>query len=30
MWTDLIERDTYHAGQVELLRQLRGYPRVED
>jgi uncharacterized damage-inducible protein DinB len=26
----LIEHDVYHAGQVELLRQLRGYPRVED
>jgi uncharacterized damage-inducible protein DinB len=28
--TYLIEHDVYHAGQVELLRQLRGYPRVED
>ena len=28
--TYLIEHDIYHAGQVELLRQLRGYPRVED
>jgi uncharacterized damage-inducible protein DinB len=26
----LIEHDLYHAGQVELLRQLRGYPRGED
>src|SRR5438067_8988807 len=26
----IIEHDVYHAGQVELLRQLRGYPRVED
>jgi uncharacterized damage-inducible protein DinB len=26
----IIEHDLYHAGQVELLRQLRGYPRVED
>jgi uncharacterized damage-inducible protein DinB len=28
--TFLIEHDVYHAGQVELLRQLRGYPRGED
>jgi uncharacterized damage-inducible protein DinB len=28
--TYLIEHDVYHAGQVELLRQLRGYPRIED
>jgi uncharacterized damage-inducible protein DinB len=28
--TYLIEHDVYHAGQVELLRQLRGYPRLED
>lgn len=28
--TFIIEHDVYHAGQVELLRQLRGYPRVED
>ena len=26
----VIEHDVYHAGQIELLRQLRGYPRVED
>jgi uncharacterized damage-inducible protein DinB len=26
----IIEHDVYHAGQVELLRQLRGYPRGED
>jgi uncharacterized damage-inducible protein DinB len=28
--TYLIEHDVYHAGQIELLRQLRGYPRGED
>jgi DinB family protein len=28
--TYVIEHDAYHAGQVELLRQFRGYPRVED
>ncbi len=28
--TYLTEHDAYHAGQIELLRQLRGYPRVED
>jgi uncharacterized damage-inducible protein DinB len=26
----MVEHDIYHAGQVELLRQLRGYPRRED
>jgi uncharacterized damage-inducible protein DinB len=26
----IIEHDIYHAGQIELLRQLRGYPTVED
>ena len=28
--TYLIEHDIYHAGQVELLRQLRRYPRGAD
>lgn len=26
----IIEHDFYHAGQIELLRQLRGYPTRED
>ena len=26
----VIEHDVYHAGQIELLRQLRGCPRRED
>lgn len=28
--TYVIEHDIYHAGQIELLRQLRGYPNVAD
>ena len=26
----LIEHDFYHAGQIQLLRQLQGYPTRED
>jgi uncharacterized damage-inducible protein DinB len=26
----VIDHDIYHTGQIELLRQLRGYPNVED
>jgi uncharacterized damage-inducible protein DinB len=28
--TYIIEHDSYHAGQIELLRQLRGYPSGAD
>jgi uncharacterized damage-inducible protein DinB len=30
LFSYLIEHDFYHAGQVELLRQLRGYPTGAD
>lgn len=29
LFTLLTEHDAYHAGQIELMRQLRGYPRGE-
>ncbi len=28
--TYLIDHDVYHTGQIELLRQLRGYPSRAD
>ena len=30
LFSYLIEHDFYHAGQIELLRQIRGYPSGAD
>jgi uncharacterized damage-inducible protein DinB len=30
LFSYLIEHDFYHAGQIELLRQIRGYPSSAD